>query len=128
MRRHRAPKRKLSVDPKYNSPIIGHFINILMLNGKKSMTERIVYDSFEIVKDKTKEDPLKVFYAALDNARPRVKVKPRRIGGATYQVPVTVPGKRQISLAIRWILQVTRKKKGKPRRKNKSQQKGATAN
>ena len=114
MRRRRAPKREVKTDPKYDSDVIGHFIKIIMLDGKKSTAQKIVYDALDIVGEKTKEDPLKVFFSALDNARPRMAVKPRRIGGATYQVPLEVPKERGVSIALRWMKDFAIKKKGKP--------------
>jgi len=114
MRRRRAPKRGLRPDPKYNSPVIGHFINIIMKNGKKTIAQKIVYKALDIISQKLKEDPLKIFFAALDNARPRLEVRPRRIGGATYQVPLEVSEERGISIALRWIVDIASSKKGKP--------------
>jgi len=114
MRRRRAPKREVRVDPKYNSPIVGNFVNIIMRDGKKSIAQRIIYDAFDIVAERLKEEPLKAFFTALDNARPRMTVKPRRIGGATYQVPLEVTKERGTSMAIRWIKDLALKKKGKP--------------
>uniref|UniRef100_A0A7C3WYR2 Small ribosomal subunit protein uS7 n=1 Tax=Dictyoglomus turgidum TaxID=513050 RepID=A0A7C3WYR2_9BACT len=114
MRRRRAPKRELRPDPKYNSPVIGHFINIIMKNGKKTIAQKIVYKALDIISQKLKEDPLKIFFAALDNARPRLEVRPRRIGGATYQVPLEVSEERGISIALRWIVDIASSKKGKP--------------
>ncbi len=114
MRRKRAPKREPQPDPKYNLPIVGKFINIIMREGKKSIAQKIVYGAFDIIQERLKEDPLKVFFAALENARPRLEVRPRRIGGATYQVPVEVPKDRGISIALRWIRDFARNKKGKP--------------
>jgi small subunit ribosomal protein S7 len=113
MRRHRAPKREKLNDPKYDSLVVGDFVNIIMFSGKKSTAQRIVYGAFDVIAEKTKEDPIKVFRAALDNARPRVAVKPRRIGGATYQVPLEVPSDRGASIALRWMRDIARKKKGK---------------
>jgi small subunit ribosomal protein S7 len=114
MRRRRAPKRVVKVDPKYNSAVVGNFINIIMRAGKKSVSQKIIYDAFDLVSQRTKEDPLKVFFAALDNARPRMAVKPRRIGGATYQVPLEVTKDKGISIALRWIKDFALKKKGRP--------------
>lgn len=114
MRRRRAPKRKSKPDPKYNLPVIGHFINIIMKDGKKSVAQKIIYDALKIVEERLKQDPLKVFFTALDNARPRLAVKPRRIGGATYQVPMEVSKDRGISIALRWMRDSARNKKGKP--------------
>jgi small subunit ribosomal protein S7 len=114
MRRRRASKRELKPDPKYNSPLIGHFINIIMRDGKKSIAQKIIYGAFDIVGERLKEDPLKVFFSALENARPRLEVRPRRIGGATYQVPMEVPKERGYSIAMRWMRDIARNKKGKP--------------
>lgn len=114
MRRRRAPKREVQCDPKYDSPVIGQLVNIIMRDGKKSTAQRIVYRALDVVAERTKEDPMKVFYAALDNARPRMAVKPRRIGGATYQVPLEVTKERGISIALRWMKDFSQKKKGKP--------------
>lgn len=115
MRRRQAIKRKVVADPKYTSKVVGKFINILMSKGKKSTAESIMYGALEIIKKKTsEEDPLKIFYKALENIRPRLEVKPRRVGGATYQVPVEVSQERGISLALRWIKDFSRAKKGKP--------------
>ena len=114
MRRRRAPKREVKADPKYDSEVIGRFTNIVMLDGKKSTAQRIIYDAFDIVGERLKQDSLKSFFAALDNARPRVEVRPRRIGGATYQVPMEVPKDRGITIALRWIRDFARNKKGKP--------------
>ena len=113
MRRHRAPKREKLNDPKYDSLVIGDFVNIIMFSGKKSTAQRIVYGALDMIAEKTKEDPIKVFNTALENARPRVAVKPRRIGGATYQVPLEVPKERGASIALRWMRDIARTKKGK---------------
>ena len=114
MRRRRASKREIRKDPKYNSEVLSNFINIIMRDGKKSVSQRIIYSALDIVGKKTKEDSLKVFFDALDNARPRLQVKPRRIGGATYQVPVEGSKQRGVSIALRWIRDFARNKKGKP--------------
>jgi small subunit ribosomal protein S7 len=114
MRRRKAEKRKSVLDPIYKSPILGKFIDIIMLQGKRSKASKIVYDSFNILKDKFNDDPLKIFYKGLDNARPRLVVKPRRIGGATYQVPVEVNRNKGFSIAMHWIRDYARGKKGKP--------------
>ncbi|MCM8773568.1 MAG: 30S ribosomal protein S7 [Candidatus Omnitrophica bacterium] len=113
MRRRRAAVREIKPDSKYNSEIIGHFINIIMLKGKKSIAQKIVYGAFDYVKEKLNDDPLKIFNTALENARPRLMVRPRRIGGATYQVPIEVPKDKGLSVALRWIRDVARGKKGK---------------
>ncbi|MCM8758069.1 MAG: 30S ribosomal protein S7 [Candidatus Omnitrophica bacterium] len=115
MRRRRAPKREILPDPKYNNPVVSKFINIIMLKGKKTVAQRIVYRCFDIIKERLNEqDVLKVFNKAIENVRPHLEVKPRRIGGATYQVPVEVKPERGISLALRWIRDFARAKKGKP--------------
>jgi small subunit ribosomal protein S7 len=114
MRRRRAPKRKIDPDPRYGDLLIAKFINIVMECGKKSTAERIVYDALEIVKEKTSKEPLEVFRAALDNVRPLLETKSRRVGGATYQVPVSVSEDRGYSLALRWIRSYSRDRKGKP--------------
>jgi small subunit ribosomal protein S7 len=114
MRRRRAPKRKIDPDPRYGDFLIAKFINIVMECGKKSTAERIVYDALDIVKEKTAKEPLEVFRAALDNVRPLLETKSRRVGGATYQVPVSVSEDRGYSLALRWIRSYSRDRKGKP--------------
>ena len=114
MRRRRAEKREVIPDPKYKSAIVSRFINILMLQGKKSKAEKIVYKSFEILAQKSGKPALEAFQKALDNAKPLLEIKPRRIGGATYQVPVEVRSDRGVSIAMRWIRNFARTKKGKP--------------
>ncbi|MBI5873264.1 MAG: 30S ribosomal protein S7 [Candidatus Omnitrophica bacterium] len=115
MRRRQAVKRQILADPKYNSKIVAKFINIIMIKGKKSLAENIVYGAFDIIKQKSGEDDaLKVFNKALENIRPRLEVKPRRVGGATYQVPIEVNQERGVSLALRWLKDFSRGKKGKP--------------
>jgi len=113
MRRRRAPKREIKADPKYNSPVVGQFINTVMSDGKKSTAQKVIYGAFDIVAEKVKEDPIKVFFTALDNIRPRMTVKPRRIGGSTYQVPLEVPKEKGVALALRWVKDFSFKKKGK---------------
>ena len=114
MRRRRAQKRLIDPDPRYNDLLVAKFINIVMECGKKSTAERIVYDALDIVKEKTAKEPLEVFRAALDNVRPLLETKSRRVGGATYQVPVSVSEDRGYSLALRWIRSYSRDRKGKP--------------
>ena len=115
MRRRRAEKREVLADPKHNSKAISSFINIVMIKGKRSKAERIVYGALEILKNKTdeKDDILTVLNRALDNSRPRLEVKPRRVGGATYQVPIEVRQERGMSIAMRWLRNAARTKKGK---------------
>ncbi len=112
-RRARAQKRIPRADAKYNSRTIGRFINKLMQRGKKVVAERLVYDAFEIIQEKTKKSPTEIFEQAIKNAGPTVEVKPRRVGGATLQVPVEVPSDRRQALAMRWILAATKARGGK---------------
>ncbi len=112
-RRYRPPKRQVKPDTKYNSVNITMFINRMMYSGKKSVAERIMYDAFDIMEKRTKRNPLEVFDQALRNATPAVEVKPRRVGGSTYQVPVEVPVGRARSLAIRWLLASARARNGR---------------
>jgi small subunit ribosomal protein S7 len=115
MRRRHAFKRETQADPKFNSKIVGKFINMLMVDGKKAVAEKIVYGAFEKVKNQLNEpDVLKIFHKAIDNVRPRVEVKPRRVGGATYQVPVEVKQERGVSIALRWIRDYAVNRKGRP--------------
>ncbi len=114
MRRRRAEKREVIPDPKYKSAMVSRFMNIIMKEGKKSKAEHIVYRCFDILAEKTGKPALDVFQKALDNARPLLEIKPRRIGGATYQVPIEVRSERGISIAMRWIRNFARVKKGKP--------------
>jgi len=114
MRRRKAQQKEVLADPKYSSKIVAKFINMVMLAGKKSIAEKMVYGAFEVVKKNTNEaDVIKVFNKALDNARPRLEVKPRRVGGATYQVPIEVRQERGTSIALRWIRDFAKIKKGK---------------
>lgn len=103
-RRHSAPPREVLPDPVYGSTLLAKFVNSLMIDGKKSTAQRITYGAFDIIKEKTGEDPLKVFKKGLDNIKPALEVKSRRVGGATYQVPVEVSPRRQLSLALRWLI------------------------
>src|SRR3989338_10228773 len=114
MRRRRAEKRIVIPDPKYKNVMVSRFINILMIQGKKSKAERIVYKCFDILGQKTGKPPLEVFQKALDNVKPLLEVKPRRIGGATYQVPISVKNERGLALAMMWIRNFARTKKGRP--------------
>ena len=115
MRRRRAAKDDLLPDPKFKSKAVAKFINMVMLRGKKAIAEQIVYGAFDILKEKVGEpDVLKIFHKAIDNAKPRLEVKPRRVGGATYQVPVEVKQERGTSIALRWIRDFARTKKGRP--------------
>jgi len=107
-------KRTITPDPKYDSVLASRFINKLILGGKKSTAEKVFYDALEVIKEKTKQDPITVFNLALENVKPLLEVRPRRVGGATYQVPGEVSEKRSVALAIRWILGYATDKKGQP--------------
>ena len=107
-RRRVVEKREILPDPKYNSKIVSKFVNAIMESGKKATAERICYGAFEILKQKTGNDPLKVFKTALENAKPVLEVKPRRVGGATYQVPVEIRPHRRTALAFRWLINYSR--------------------
>ncbi len=109
-RRHAAVKREVLPDPKFGDLVVSKFMNYLMLDGKKSTAERIVYGAFDRITDKTGDDPVKLFHEALDNVKPSVEVRSRRVGGATYQVPVEVRSERRQALAIRWLVALARKR------------------
>ena len=112
-RRNRPPRREIEPDIKYNSVAVARFINRLMMRGKKSTAERILYDAFDIIENRVNKSPLDVFEQAVSNATPVLEVKPRRVGGATYQIPVEVRPERRLSLAMRWLVQNARKRTGK---------------
>ncbi|MFH1752543.1 MAG: 30S ribosomal protein S7 [Candidatus Omnitrophota bacterium] len=116
MRRRRAEKRIVLPDPKYNSLLVSKFINTIMQKGKKTKAEKIVYGAFEILSEKLKQEPLEILDKALDNARPLLELKPRRIGGATYQVPIEVNKSRGTEIVLRWMRDYARNRKGKPMR------------
>ncbi len=107
-RRREVPKRKILPDPKYRDRLVAKFMNVVMRSGKKSTAESIVYGAFEIIQTRFKEDPLEVFRKALDAVKPKVEVKSRRVGGATYQVPVEVRPERRVALAMRWLAEYSR--------------------
>ncbi len=112
-RRGYVKRRETPPDWKYNSTLVTKFINKVMWDGKKTLAEKIVYGAMDIIKEKTKEDPLKVLQKAVDNVKPLIETRSRRVGGATYQVPVEVLPHRQISVAVRWIVEFARKRSGK---------------
>ena len=113
MRRNRAERRPVTPDPRYNSEVVAKFVNNLMERGKKSLAASIVYDAFEVMEERTKRPALEVFEEALKNATPLVEVKPRRVGGATYQVPVEISPTRRQALAMRWLIDSSRKRSGR---------------
>ncbi len=107
-RRHRAEKREILPDPRHGDVVLSKFMNVLMRDGKKSAAERIVYGALDTVESRAKTDPVRLFHDALDNIRPSVEVRSRRVGGATYQVPVEVRSERRQALAIRWLIRAAR--------------------
>lgn len=113
-RRYRPPRRTVEPDEKYNSELVARFINRLMQQGKKSVAARIAYDAFDIMEERTHRNPLEVFQQAVENATPSLEVRARRVGGATYQIPIEVRPERRTSLAIRWLIQASKSRKGRP--------------
>ncbi len=109
-RRRAAVKREILADPKYGDVVVSKFMNSLMYAGKKSVTERILYGAFDAIEARTGQDPVKVFHEALENVKPMIEVRSRRVGGATYQVPIEVRIDRRQALAIRWIIGISRKR------------------
>jgi small subunit ribosomal protein S7 len=107
-RRGEVPKRKTIPDPKYKDRLVAKMMNTIMISGQKAIAESIVYGAFDVIQERFKEDPLEVFRRALDNVKPKVEVKSRRVGGATYQVPVEVRPERRVSLAMRWLTNYSR--------------------
>ncbi|MFZ9869883.1 MAG: 30S ribosomal protein S7 [Candidatus Kapaibacteriota bacterium] len=103
MRKKRAEKRRVTPDPRFNDVVLAQFVNIIMEDGKKATARSLVYTAFGIIAEKTKEDPLEVFRKAMANVAPAVEIRPRRVGGATYQVPMEVREERRVALAIRWL-------------------------
>jgi len=112
-RRREVPKRQVLPDPKFGSELLAKFMNVVMLDGKKAVAEKIVYGALDVIAQRSKQDPVEVFSQALENIRPMVEVKSRRVGGATYQVPVEVRPNRQNALAMRWMVEAARKRGGK---------------
>jgi small subunit ribosomal protein S7 len=112
-RRYRPERREVEPDLRYNNRRVTMFVNRMMKHGKKSTAMGIIYDSFDLIEERAKRSPLEVFEQAMQNATPQVEVKPRRVGGATYQVPMEVPHYRQTTLAIRWLLSAARNRNGK---------------
>jgi len=101
-------KREITLDPKYKSQLLAKFVNCMMVKGKKSLSQSILYESFDIIKNKTQEDPLSIFQKAVNNVKPLVEVKSRRVGGSTYQVPTEVRANRSQALGIRWLISYAR--------------------
>lgn len=112
-RRNRPLKRKVAPDVRYNSVVVAQFINRMMRGGKKSTAARVFYDSLDLIEARAKTDPLEIFEQAVKNVMPVIEVKPRRVGGSTYQIPVEVPTDRRVALAMRWLLGAARSRPGK---------------
>jgi small subunit ribosomal protein S7 len=106
-------KKEVKVDPVYNSSVVAKLITNIMQDGKKSLAQKIVYGAFDVIQEKTKEDPLKVFLKAVENIRPQIETRSRRVGGATYQVPMDVRKERSFSLGLRWLVQYSKERGGK---------------
>ncbi len=104
-RRREVPKRPILPDPLYNSQLVTKFVNVVMRDGKKSVAEKLLYDALGLIEERTQEDPMKVFKKAVDNVKPVVEVKSRRVGGSTYQVPIEVRPSRRLALSMRWLIQ-----------------------
>ena len=111
-RRHQIEKRILTPDPKFNSELVAKIINFVMRCGKKAVAEKIVYGALDQIKEKIKKDPLEVLVNAINNIKPKVEVKSRRVGGATYQVPTEISSNRQMALSLRWLVQFSKSRKG----------------
>lgn len=107
-RKGEVPKRRINPDPKFKDTLVAKFVNVLMYDGKKAVAERIVYDAFDKVAERSGEDPVRLFKKALDNTKPQLEVKSRRVGGSNYQVPVEVRPNRKTALAMRWLIQYAR--------------------
>ena len=114
MRRRKPERRKIEPDVRYNNVKVQTFINHVLKKGKKNVAAKLVYSAFDIMAEKTGKDPVELFEQAIQNASPRMEVRPRRIGGATYQIPMEVPSHRQFTLATRWLLEAARTRKGLP--------------
>src|SRR5690349_17348524 len=112
MRGKQAPKRHITTDPKYNSPVVAKFVNYVMQDGKKSTAQTIVYSAFDVLEAKTKKPAIEVFTEAINNVSPLLEVKSKRVGGANYQIPMQVRAERRLQLAFRWLLLAARSKKG----------------
>lgn len=112
-KKHNFKKKDIFPDEIYKSTLVSKFINIIMKNGKKSLAEKIVYNSFDLIKKNMNENPLEIFRKAIENVKPLVEVRSRRVGGANYQIPIEIPVERRLVLSFRWIIEFSRKKKGK---------------
>ncbi|MEM6795892.1 MAG: 30S ribosomal protein S7 [Acidobacteriota bacterium] len=109
-RRREVPKREILPDPLYKSQLITKFVNVVMKDGKKTVAERLLYNALSVIEERTQEDPMKVFKRAIDNVKPQVEVKSRRVGGSTYQVPIEVRPSRRLALSMRWLIAAAKKR------------------
>ncbi|MDD5251921.1 MAG: 30S ribosomal protein S7 [Patescibacteria group bacterium] len=128
MRHKQAPKREIAPDPKYGNITVAKFINYVMRGGKKTVAQKIIYGAFDIIAEKTKQDPRDVFDNAFKNLQPTVEVKSKRVGGANYQIPIPVRGERRLALAFRWLIAATNAKKGRPMAQKLAEELIAAAN
>ena len=128
MARHKIKRHIIEPDPVYNNVVVAKFVNRIMERGKKTVARKIVYQSFDIIKEKTKKDALEVFELAIRNVSPLLEVKSKRVGGAVYQVPREVQGDRKLTLAMRWISNAARAKKGRPMREKLAEELMSAAN
>lgn len=128
MRHKQAPKREILPDPKFSNVVVAKFINYIMKKGKKITAQKVVYNAFEIISEKTKIDPLKVFEEAIKNVTPLLEIKSKRVGGANYQVPIPVRGERKQALVFRWMIEAAKVKKGKPMAEKIAEELMAAAN
>ena len=128
MARKKIVKHQISPDPVYNNTEVSKFINQIMKKGKKSIARKIVYGAFDNIKKKTQKEPSEIFDLAIKNASPLLEVKPKRVGGATYQVPREVKGDRKITLAMRWIIQATKSRRGRPMKERLAEELISAAN
>ena len=127
-RQKKAKKRIIEPDIVYNNAIVAKLINYIMRKGKKTIARKIVYGAFDIMKEKTKKEPVELFEKAIENVSPVLEVRPRRVGGATYQIPKEVRGDRRLTLALRWIIKAAKQKKGKPMRERLAEELLSAAN
>ncbi len=109
-RRNRPTRRPVLPDPKFGNRSVSRFINVLMTRGKKSLARRLLYDAFDLIEERINQNPIEIFEQALRNATPQLEVRPRRVGGATYQIPIEIRGERRFSLATRWLVQAARRR------------------
>ena len=128
MRHKAAIKRVIKPDPKYGNVVVTKFANYVMRDGKKSTAQKVIYGAFDIIAEKTKQDPLEIFDRAMKNVQPTVEVKSKRVGGANYQIPIQVRGERRVALGFRWLIAAAQTKKGRPMAQKLAEELMAAAN